>query len=50
MNVFALIAAVIFLLDLLGVRLGSVDMTVLGLLFVALALAWGLVLPLGRRA
>lgn len=48
MNVFALIAAVIFLLELLGVDFGP-DMTVLGLLFVALALAWGLVVPLGRR-
>jgi len=38
---FALIAAVIFLLELLGIHLGNVNMTVLGLMFVALALAFG---------
>jgi len=38
---FAIIAAVVFLLELLGVHLGDVNMTVLGLFFVALALAFG---------
>jgi hypothetical protein len=36
---FALIAAIIFFLELLGVKLGHVDMTVLGLLAIAIHLA-----------
>ncbi len=38
---FAAIAAIIFLLALLGVEIGNVNMTLLGLFFVALHLMWG---------
>jgi hypothetical protein len=39
--VFALIALIIFILDLFHVTLGSVDLVVLGLAFVAGHLAFG---------
>lgn len=42
---FALIAALLFLLALLGVAIGSVDLVTAGLLFVALHLC--LAIPLG---
>jgi hypothetical protein len=45
---FALIAAIVFLLELLGLRLGSIDLTLLGLLFAALQLAFGTGVPIRR--
>lgn len=44
----ALIAALIFLLDLAGVRAGALDLTVLGLLFAALHLTFPIGLPARR--
>jgi hypothetical protein len=42
----ALLAALCFLADLLGLSLGDVELTVLGWLFVALHLAFGAGAPL----
>jgi hypothetical protein len=44
--VLALLAALCFLAELLGLKLGSVDLVVLGLFFVALHLAIGIGAPL----
>ena len=46
---FAIIAALVFLLQLLGVGLGPVNLTALGLFFVALHLALGVGVPALRR-
>ena len=49
MSVFALAALICFILALFHVSLGSIDLVVLGLAFVALHLLWGIALPWGRR-
>ena len=47
---FALIAALLFLLALLGVSIGSVDLVTAGLLFVALHLCLAIPLGFPRRS
>lgn len=46
---FAILAAVIFFLQLIGLALGPINLTTLGLLFVALHLAIGVGIPALRR-
>lgn len=46
---FALVAAIIFFLAAFGVHLGSVNLLMLGLAFLALHFAWAIGLPLPAR-
>lgn len=46
---FALVAAIIWVLAAFGVGLGSVNMLMLGLAFLALHFAWSIGLPLPAR-
>lgn len=45
---FALIALICFVLALFHVSLGSIDLVILGFVFVAAHLMWGISLPVGR--
>lgn len=46
MSIFALIAALVFFLAAFGVKLSTVDMTLLGLGFLALHFAWAWTIPI----
>lgn len=47
MSIFALIAAILWFLGAFGVRLGSIDIMMLALGFLALHFAYAFVVPIG---